>query len=323
MHHTLTGAKRSARHRSRIALASATAVLGTLLTSGLASAATGPDIAVSLALDSPRQWEPNTVLGGPAAAGSRTRGTPPSPLASRCTSPSAISPYPLDLLTRRLQPDVQRNPRRRCARRGRHHRGARPRHRQCRPAMDDHHHQRPRPRRSSYVPLDRWPLRAVAPRGRGSNGHILASGDHRRQPEQRHCHRRKAGRHRLLIGPAPAAAVRWPPAGIDPEWAHCASVGGAVTGTVPPTRGRGSDRHSEEFDEGERPVATRRREEVLASCRRQEPLQPVLVLRDAVGRRQVERGLVPAHRGEEVGTRDEHRELQLGLGGSVRYVHGA
>lgn len=63
-HHMLTGAKRPARRRSRIALVSATAVLGTLLAGGLASAATGPDIAVSLALDTPRQWEPNTVLGG-------------------------------------------------------------------------------------------------------------------------------------------------------------------------------------------------------------------------------------------------------------------
>nr|WSX72469.1 hypothetical protein OH826_00440 [Streptomyces sp. NBC_00899]WSX81462.1 hypothetical protein OH826_51055 [Streptomyces sp. NBC_00899] len=63
-HHTRTDAKRPARHRSRIALASATAVLGSLLAGGLASAATGPDIAVSLALDSPRPGEPNSVLGG-------------------------------------------------------------------------------------------------------------------------------------------------------------------------------------------------------------------------------------------------------------------
>lgn len=64
MHHMLAGPRRPARHRGRIALAAAAAVLGGLLAGGPASAATGPDIAVSLALDSPRQWEPNTVLGG-------------------------------------------------------------------------------------------------------------------------------------------------------------------------------------------------------------------------------------------------------------------
>ncbi|WUH88781.1 hypothetical protein OG900_38325 [Streptomyces sp. NBC_00433] len=64
-HHTLAGARRLARHRSRIAaLASATAVLGTLLAGGPASAAAGPDVAVSLTLDSPRPGEPNSVLGG-------------------------------------------------------------------------------------------------------------------------------------------------------------------------------------------------------------------------------------------------------------------
>lgn len=63
-HHMRTDTKSAARHRSRIALASATALLASLLAGGLASAATGPDIAVSLALDSPRPGQPNTVLGG-------------------------------------------------------------------------------------------------------------------------------------------------------------------------------------------------------------------------------------------------------------------
>ncbi|MEE4545096.1 hypothetical protein V2S66_24400 [Streptomyces sp. V4-01] len=63
-HHMLTGARRLARRRSRIALASAAAVLGTLLAGGPATAATGPDVAVSLVLDSPKPGAPNTVLGG-------------------------------------------------------------------------------------------------------------------------------------------------------------------------------------------------------------------------------------------------------------------
>src|SRR5690242_3362965 len=58
-------------------------------------------------------------------------------------------------------------------------------------------------------------------------------------------------------------------------------------------------------------------QKILPSRGREEPLQAVIVIRHAIFERQVERGLILAQAGEEIGGGDEDSELELGLLGTI------
>src|SRR6185312_7694912 len=63
-----------------------------------------------------------------------------------------------------------------------------------------------------------------------------------------------------------------------------------------------------------------RHEEVLPPGRREEPLQPYVLRRDAVLLGEVHRSLTAPHRPEEIRRRDEDAEVQLRLLRAVRNV---
>ena len=65
------------------------------------------------------------------------------------------------------------------------------------------------------------------------------------------------------------------------------------------------------LQERKRPVSPRGDQEVLPSGGRDESLQPVVSIVDAILSNQVERSLVSAHPGEEVGGWHEDRELAV------------
>src|SRR5438094_10127830 len=71
------------------------------------------------------------------------------------------------------------------------------------------------------------------------------------------------------------------------------------------------------LQERKRPVSPRGDQEVLPSGGRDESLQPVVFIVDAVLSNQVERSLVSAHPGEEVGGWHEDCELQFRLSAAV------
>src|SRR5215472_14512878 len=92
-------------------------------------------------------------------------------------------------------------------------------------------------------------------------------------------------------------------------------LGGADLG------GRGRVGAALELSEREGPVPPRRDQEVLPPGGGDEPFQPVVRRGHVELRLEVQRRLVPAHPGEEVGRRHEDHELQLGLLAPVGNVH--